>query len=121
MLTSPSSVRKVMARPSLPRVSLSGFCIWAAKSQSLVVTKREYDDPIRWDDNVGGMPRNRAYGLRPLLSLRGCQPRRDSPVSYPLATPLYSGMGRPSIAPQKLLRAMLLQGRIEAVAANPGA
>jgi hypothetical protein len=92
-----------------------------AKSQSLVVTKREYDDPIRWDDNVGGMPRNRAYGLRPLLSLRRCQPRRDSPVSYPLATPLYSGMGRPSIAPQKLLRAMLLQGRIEAVAANPGA
>jgi hypothetical protein len=30
-------------------------------------------------------------------------------------------MGRPSIAPQKLLRAMLLQRRIEAVAANPGA
>ena len=25
-----------------------------AKPQSLVVTKREYDDPIRRDDNVGG-------------------------------------------------------------------
>jgi hypothetical protein len=55
------------------------------------------------------------------LARNGNARRPSWPVSYPSATPPYSGMGRPSIAPQKLLRAMLLQGRIEAVAANPGA